>query len=309
MRLVLVALSLSLLLGCEPATARPSNKLKVLTSILPVYCFTANVAGDLAVVESVLSSGADAHDFQFTPKERRQFDGADLIIVNGLKMEGWLGRAVKQSQRSRPVVECSSGLESQLLQGSAWRGLGRDTSSQDAHDGHSHLSSPNPHLWLDPGLAARMVTNILVALQKADPANADGYSANAAAFVARLQKLDGDIRSGLASITNRNIVTYHDAFPYFARRYGLKVAGVIEESPDVAPTPRYLASLRQAITTHDVKAIFTEPQHSDKLARQFAADLKLRVAPLDTLEVGDLKLTAYEDGMRRNLRSLQDALK
>ena len=154
-----------------------------------------------------------------------------------------------------------------------------------------------------------MVSNILVALQRADPAHATGYAANAALCSTRLLELNAELLAGLAALTNRTLVTAHDAFPYFARRYGLRIVGVLEKTPDVAPSPRHLANLRKIIEQEQVKAIFIEPAHPAKLTRQFAADLGIRVATLDTLETGEFTLTAYEDGMRRNLRALQDALK
>ena len=300
MRLLRAGCSIVLLLGGWTADGAEAGRLRVLTSILPIHCFTANLVGELADVESFLSAGAEAHDFQFTPRERRLFDRADLIIVNGLKLETWLERPIKQSAGAKTVVEAATEFESQLIRVSHHR------------DQEKLLSSPdgfNPHVWLDPTLATRMVTNILLALQKVDPVHAAAYATNAEAYVARLHALDEEIRHGLVTLAHREIVTQHDAFPYFARRFGLNIVGVLEQSPEVAPTPRHLAALRKAVEASGVKAIFTEPGHSDKLARQFASDLKLRVASLDTLETGDFRPTAYEDGMRRNLHSLQEALK
>lgn len=305
LRVIMVLLGLCWLAGCGPAPRPAPGKLQVVTTILPVHALTLAVAGHHAEVRSLLSSSAAAHDFQMTPKERRLIENAGLVILNGLGMESWLDRTLKDSTRRVPVVECTAGLESeQIHDGTEDEAPGHD------HAGHSHHhGTANPHLWLDPLLAARMVTNILAALQQADLTNAAAYASNATSCIVRLQQLDVEIRQTLAPLTNRTLVTYHRAFPYFARRYDLKVVGVLQETPEVAPSPRHLADLRQIVQTNRVKAIFTEPGHSDKLARQLGLDWQVRVAPLDTLETGDFTASAYEDGMRKNLRALLDALK
>ena len=285
--------------------AEPAPKLRVLTSFLPVYCFTANIAGDLAEVENLLAANASPHNYQFAPRDLRKLSGAQLFVINGLGMEDWLAKAMKAAKGSRTatVVEAFAGVPKERL----------ITELPHIHlpgeHGHHHHDGPNPHLWLDPTLAAHAVTNILAALQKADPKNAAGYAANAARYVERLHVLDRDLAAALAPAKGYRIVTYHHAFPYFTRRYGLDLIGVIEEVPDVEPSPKYLAALLKVMREKDVKAIFTEPQFSPKLAARISRDAKVPVAELDTLETGPLKPTAYEEGLRRNLNTLLKHLK
>ncbi len=285
--------------------AEPAPKLRVLTSFLPVYCFTANIAGDLAEVENLLAANASPHNYQFAPRDLRKLSGAQLFVINGLGMEDWLAKAMKAAKGSRTatVVEAFAGVPKERL----------ITELPHIHlpgeRGHHHHDGPNPHLWLDPTLAAHAVTNILTALQQADPKNAAGYAANAARYVERLHVLDRDLAAALAPAKGYRIVTYHHAFPYFTRRYGLDLIGVIEEVPDVEPSPKYLAALLKVMREKDVKAIFTEPQFSPKLAARISRDAKIPVAELDTLETGPLKPTAYEEGLRRNLNTLLKHLK
>ena len=282
------------------STAEPAGKIKALTSFLPVYCFTANIAGDLAEVENLLPANVGPHDYQFAPRDLRKLSAAQLFVVNGLGMEDWLGKTLKAAKGSKTatVVEAFAGVPKDRL----------ITELPHIHlpgeHGHHHHDGPNPHLWLDPTLAAHAVTNILTALQKADPKNAAGYAANATRYVERLQKLDADLAAALAPAKGHRIVTYHHAFPYFTRRYGLDLVGVIEEVPDVEPSPKYLAALLKVMREKEVKVIFTEPQFSPKLAERISRDAKIPVAELDTLETGPLKPTAYEEGLRRNLNTL-----
>jgi ABC-type Zn uptake system ZnuABC Zn-binding protein ZnuA len=276
MRLLWLAAILAVV-GCTKAAER---KPKILTSFLPVYSFTVNVAGDLAAVENLLPPGASPHDFQLSRSDVRKLNAADLLIVNGLGIETWLDKLIENAGEKRKVVAMSDG-------------LGKDI---------------NPHVWLDPLLAAHCVTNIMRALQARDPANAAGYASNAEAFVRKLHDLDGAFREGLAPAEGTPIITYHDAFAHLAQRYGLRVAGVVEETAEVSPGPQHLAKLHRIVKTEGVRAIFTEAEHPQKLAEQLAQDFRIRLAPLHTLESGELSRTAYEDGMRKNLAILKNTL-
>ena len=293
--------------GCQRNEPAASTKPVIATTLLPVHCLAANVAGDHAEVISLLGSAADAHDFQLTPRERRLLDRANLVVANGLGLEPWLSRVVAGPKKDSRVVVLSAGFEAELIHSSH-----PEADSGHVHSSHRHDHSSegiNPHIWLDPHLYRRMVTNFLSAIQTIDPANATAYASNATVYLARLERLDLELQSGLAPLTNSPIVTYHDAFPYLARRYGLRVVGVVEETPHVSPTPKHLSELRNVIEKERVKVLFTEPQQPDKLARRLAEDLKLRMLPLDTLETGEFTPSAYEDGMRKNLQSLREALR
>lgn len=302
--LILIIVGGAGLLTVSPA-AEPHGKLKVLTSFLPMYCLTAQVAGDRAEVENLLPPNVGPHDYQLSPRDVRKLTSAQIFVVNGLGIEDWLTKALKAAKGTKPItiVEATAGLKkSELI-----------TTLPHIHlpgeRGHDHGNGPNSHTWLDPRLAAHAVTNILLALQRADPKNAAAYAANAAQSVQRLHQLDEEIGLALGPYHGSRIVTYHHAFPYFTRRYGLDLVGVIEEVPDVEPSPKYLAALLKVMREKDVKVIFTEPQFSSKLAARISRDAKIPVTELDTLETGPLKPTAYEEGLRRNLNTLLKHLK
>src|SRR5687768_3920512 len=194
------------LAGRAVPSAPQENRPKVLTTILPLYCFASGVAGNPAQVDNVLPENASGHDYQLSAQDARKLNNADLVIATGLGLEdALLGRRLKT-----PAIKAAAGI---------------DPIRGHVHEDHRHGEDANPHFWLDPVLAAHAVTNILQALQKADSKNADTYARNAAAYVARLHKLDQEIATALAPYRGRPLVTYHDAFPYFARRYGLQVVG------------------------------------------------------------------------------------
>lgn len=288
------------------AAGGPTNspaRLSIVATILPVYCVATQVAGDCADVRYLLGSAGDAHDFQLTPRDRSAIESARLILMNGLGVESWLQRVI-ESKPGIPVVELAAGLEKQLIRTSpstGFAGRGRGAASEEL--------AANPHVWLDPILMCHMVTNAVRALQIADPVNANRYATNGMVYVSRLRDLDQRLERGLRDLRGRPIVTYHDAFPYFARRYGLRVVGVVEEVSDIDPTPRQLSALAVRIRTEEVRALFVEPHHPETQVRRLAIDLHVRVGVLDTLETGAGRPSAYEEGMLANLQALQNSLR
>ncbi|HTH48213.1 MAG TPA: metal ABC transporter substrate-binding protein [Candidatus Limnocylindria bacterium] len=288
---------------------------KILTSIPPLYCWAVNVAGDLASVENLLPADIGPHDYQFKPRDLKRLQAADLIVLNGLGLEDWFTKAIQANATPAPgkVIRVSDGLpQTDLIYGLPTLELepAQPGSGHPVHEDHDHDQGlANPHLWQDPRLAMHGVTNILLALQRIDPAHAADYQRNATAYLGRLVALDAELRKSITGLGVRTVVTYHDAFPYFCRRYGIELAGVIEQVPGSDPSPRYLAELLKVIRARHVKVIFTEPQFNPRLAKRLADDLGIAVAELDVLETGALSPGSYEDGLRRNLRVLEQYLK
>ncbi len=285
------------------AIARP---LKILTSIVPVYSLTAGVAGDLATVENLLPANVDPHDYQLGPRDLAKLQDADVVVINGLGLEDWLLKVLKSARRDKPpvIVELAGGLTTNQLIYDADAPWDRPTSHVQRD-----REAPNPHIWLDPQLAQHGVKNISEALQKADPANARLYARNTESCLGTLQQLDETIRKSTASFRQRDIVTEHNAFPYFARRYGLNVVGVVQEVDDVPPSPRHLSRLHEAIRKDNIKVLFTSPPSPGREAQRVAADLKLQLSNLNTLEVGPLKANTYDVEMRENLAALEKFLR
>lgn len=306
---------------CVAATAVlvvRGEPIRILTTLPAIHSWAANVAGDAARVDNLLPADVGPHDFQFRPADIRKLAGADVVFVNGLGVDGWLDRAIASgaTKPGRRVVTVTDGLKSRLIHGvpELEVGAGSASSAEARHAEHVHVHGsqeafPNPHVWLDPGQAQHCVSNILSTLVAVDPDNADGYTRRAAAYLKELEALDAEIHAAVDHFSDRRIVTFHDAFPYFCRRYGLELVGVIEEVPSVDPSPKYLASLLSVMRRNNVRVIFTEPQFNARLARRLAEDLKITIAELDVLETGRPSRTFYVDGMRRNLKSLESALR
>lgn len=296
------------------ATLCSAADLRVLTTLPSIHCWASNVAGEDAVVENLLPADVGPHDFQFRPSDRKKVAEAGLIFVNGLGVEDWLKKTMAGSGGGggNRIVVVSDGLKPQLIyhlpELEFGDGHGHDHHHHD-HDHEAEGEAPNPHVWLDPVFARHCVSNILSALKAADPSHADGYARRAAAYLAELEKLDSEVKAVVDSLPDKKVVTFHDAFPYFCRRYGLELVGVIQEVPSTEPSPKHFAQLAKVIREKKVRAIFTEPQFNPRIATRLAEDLKIKVGQLDVLETGKLSPTFYADGVRRNLKALEAALR
>ena len=300
-RHALCSILLLLLTGGAGAVDLPRPR--VLASFFPPAVVALNVAGTNADVEVLLDGTIDPHDFQFSRTDLAKITRADLLVLNGLGMESWLGRALHKVGIAKPMVELSTGLGPEQLIPATASGLHR----HQERDGHDDAGF-NPHIWLDPRLLAHGTSNVLRALQKADPNNAVAYAANARAFIEGLQELDAELLRGLAPVRRAPVVTWHDAFAYFARRYGPDVIGVIEPVAEVDPAPRYLADLSRRCRAEGVRALFDQPGVRSRLLQRLASDWRVPVATLDTLENPSLKSDAYVTAMRANARILRETL-
>lgn len=306
--LLALALTLPLFLFPPPARAQSSPVDKpphVVASFFPAYCFASSVAGTNAVVELLGSGGEGPHSHQLTPSELRKLQNADIVFINGLGLEPWVGRlrAVARKTGRPRVVECAAGLESQLIRASDAHD--HEEEGDHKHDHHGF----DPHIWLDPVLAMQAATNIAVALTEAAPGRKVAFEKGLAAYSEKLTALHAEISTVTRGFGKRGIVTYHDAFPYFLKRYNLQLVGVIQTQADGSALPKSLSKLSKRIRSDGIRVIFAEPQFNQRLAERLAKDLGVQVDSLDTLETGPLKPDGYEEAMRRNLRTLERHLR
>jgi zinc transport system substrate-binding protein len=280
------------LLACVGLGSEPQKKPLLVVSFPPLYSFTANIVGGLATVETLISGGVSPHDFQFSPRDIRRVQDADLLVLHGLGFEPWR----KRLNTSARVVEAASGLQSQLLR-------------SDEHAGHNHHDAVNPHTWLDPQLAILSVSNILTAITNLDSANAARYQSNAAAYIERLRALDSELAAALKPFAGAAVMTYHDLLPYFARRYELKIAAVVQPVAEVNPSPRRIAELRRIVREQKVVALLVEPNARSPLAERLGDEFGIPLVEFESLETGPSSPLAYELAMRRNVAALKRVLR
>jgi ABC-type Zn uptake system ZnuABC Zn-binding protein ZnuA len=296
-RSIVVALAAAFVAGCVGGAGAgdPGGRLTVVTTTTVFADMVSQVGGDLVSVTSLVPKNADVHTFEPRPSDMITVHKARLLVMNGLGLDDWLTRTIANaSADGTPLLKLGVGLPGvELL-------AGQTTAKQ------------NPHLFLDVKYAALYVDRIAAALADADAAHASTYSAQAAAYKTQLETLDGWVRAQIATIpeANRKLVTFHDAFPYYAREYGIEIVGVAVEAPGQDPSAGQMASLISAIKNAGVKAIFSERQFPTKLVDQLAAEAGCKVvANLYDDTLGDAPVTSYEQLIRWDTTQLVDALR
>ncbi len=279
--------------GQEPGTApRPV----VVATISILADLADKVAGGTVQVQSIVPLGGDPHTFEATPGTARMVARAQLVLRNGLGLEGWLDRLVGAGTSARPVVTVTDGLAAQRVR-----------------DGHG-AEAPDPHLWMDPVHALGYVAAVERALAARFPAHQRQFRANAERLAREIRLLDAEARAmvGLLPPARRKLVTTHDAFRYFADRYGLTLVGSIWGiSTETEPSAQEVARIVQAIRRERVPAVFAETTLSPRLMQRIAADAGVRMGePLygDSLGAPGSGADSYVGMMRANLRALSRGL-
>jgi zinc transport system substrate-binding protein len=167
----------------------------------------------------------------------------------------------------------------------------------------------NPHIWVAPGNAVAMTRNCARALAEADPANAASYEKNAESYIAEIEALRKKMHSALDRFRNSPIITFHEAFPYFASEFGLKIAAVIEREPGTEPSAKEVAETIDIVRKNKIRALFAEPQYPTSAAKTIARETGAVVYTLDPAVTGPDENRAYIDIMKKNLDVLEKALK
>lgn len=283
---------LAFMLSVMPAPALgASGRLKVVASIAPLADFVREVGKNKVDVLLLLPPGASPHSYEPLPGTLRGISKAKIFVRIGAGLEFWAERLMSAAAPNITTVTCSEGVK--LIRGK----------------GHDHaLSNVNPHIWLDPVICMKIVRKIAAALVSADPVNASFYRTNADAYISRLAALDREIAKTVKTFRTRDYVTFHPAWEYFARRYGLKVAGVIEEAPGKMPSPRHIQKILDEVRKMKTRVIFAEPQFSPRIAEAIAQDVGAQVLMLDPLG-GEKGRETYITLMKYNISVMEKAMR
>jgi zinc/manganese transport system substrate-binding protein/manganese/iron transport system substrate-binding protein len=296
MRRVIAAAALAALLGtaCGSSNGSPpgDDRVRVVATTTVLADLVAQVGGDRVAVSSVVPKGGEVHTFDPSPGDIARLGEARLVVANGLGLDGWLTDLVRDSGATAAVVELATAVP---------------VADYLLADGR-----PNPHLWLDPGFAAQYGRAIAAALGGLDPAGAATYEAAAEAYATRLATVEDELQQRIDAIpeADRRIVSFHDAFPYFARAFGIELVGTILEAPGQDPSAGELAALIDAVRASGAAAIVSEVQFSDELARTVAeATGAAVVSDLYTDTLGDAPVDTYEAMLRWDIDRLVEALR
>jgi len=282
-------------------SARAQDRLNVIASFSILGDFVKNVGGDRVEVATLVGPNGNAHVYAPSPGDAKKVADAKLVFVNGLGFEGWLERLVKASGTKAPIVVATKDI----------RPLERAGEHDHDHD-HDH-GRADPHAWQSVANAKIYVANIRDALIAADPAGKDAYSANAAAYLAKLDALERDVREVIAKIPadRRRVITSHSAFGYFQDAYGVNFTAPQGVSTEAEASAKDVAAIIAQIRKQKVAAVFLENVTDPRLVEQVARETGAKVGGTlysDALTDDKGDATTYIDLMRHNLRQLASAL-
>jgi zinc transport system substrate-binding protein len=281
-----------LLGGCGGTPPPGADRIKVAVSIAPLADLAQQVGGEQVTVTTLVPPAASPHTYEPTPAQVREVAEADVLALIGLGFEFWAEDVIESAANpDLIVVRTSEGIEV-------------------IHDEHEHEEHEigNPHVWLNPRNAMVQVRHLRDALIEADPAHRADYEANTEATLAQLEALDEEIAAQVATWSHREFIAFHPSWVYFAQRYGLVEAAVIERTPGREPSPAELAEIIETARRLGARAIFAEPQFSSKAAETIAAESGAQVLFLNPLG-GAEGPTSYLEMMRYNVAQMGKAMK
>jgi zinc transport system substrate-binding protein len=289
-------LSAGLILGTCAQRQPEHGRLMVTASIFPLADIVRFIGGERVEVDVLIPSGASPHVFEPSPEVYRRFSETRLFVMVGAGLEFWAEKLIEPNAgKDLRVIRAAAGVE--LMQ----------TAGHD-HEPEDHRTG-NPHVWLDPVLMKDLAGRICRELTALDPDHSGEYDRNLSRFEELLTGLHHEIESAVTRFSIREFVAFHPSWSYFARRYGLREAGIIQQSPGRNPTPRQIEEIVSAIRRHQIQAVFAEPQFNPAAARAIAEEAGVQVLMLDPLGGPDRPgRDGYLALMRYNLTIMQEAM-
>ncbi|MFY1067374.1 metal ABC transporter solute-binding protein, Zn/Mn family [Enterococcus sp. AD013-P3] len=301
----------------NPATG--DEKIKVVATFYPMYDFAKEVVGDEGEVSLLIPAGTEPHDYEPSAKDMAAISDADVLVYNLDEFETWMDN-VKDNLNKDKTLVIEAGDEIDLLAAS---GDGHDHEEEEDHDheaeeSHDHEDEhdhdgKDPHVWTDPVMAIKEVQEIAKELGEKYPEKKATFDQNAAAYVAKLEKLDADYQAAFKDAKNKTLLVQHAAFGYLAHQYGLTQESIAGISPDQEPTPARLAELKHFVEDHGVSVIYFEENANSKVAETLSNETGVKLSVLNPLEsltneqmkAGENYLSVMED----NLKALKESIK
>jgi zinc/manganese transport system substrate-binding protein len=282
-----------------------------------VFADLAQLAlGDNVMIETIIPAGVDVHTFEPSPADAQKLAGADLIVMNGLGLDEWALSLLEAAGKSEEdVLELAEGIDESnawvYLEGEEHDEEEGEEHSEEEGEEHGH-GGTDPHIWLDPKGAAIYVNRIAARVAAELPERAAAIESARDAGLAEIAALDEELRVGFAAIdaSARKIVTFHDAFGYFARAYEIEIVGVAVEAPGQEPSAKEIAALIDAIKAAGVTSVFSEAQFPSKVLDQVAAETGATVLEnLYSDALGDAPANSYLGAMRANASAILASFK
>ena len=300
-KLIALLLCAALLSLCACTANVQSGKTVIAASFYPIYIFTLNLVDGIDGIELKCMAEENVgclHDYQLLAKDARLLADAKILVINGAGMESFIEDAYENND-SLCVIDSSEGVE--LL-------LGECGDEKSHAHSHAHKSEANAHIWMSVENAEKQVENISSALCRELPAYSEKISKNCENYISRLKVLKDELLKECGGIGNIPVITFHEAYDYTAKELGLSIEASIESDEGGEPTAKELASLSKIIKEKRVKALFVEPYYKGSAANILERETGVSVYVLNPVTSGEKTLTAYEDIMRENIKTVLKAV-
>ncbi len=240
------------------------------------------------------------HDFQLQSKDIRNIEKSSAFIINGAGMENFLDKITEENQTIK-IIDSSVGIS-----------LMHEECNHDNHEEndcccHHHHGIKNPHIWLSLENYITQISNITEGIKSIDPKNAEKYQQNADAYTNKIRDLKIKMENELKKFEVKNIITFHNAFPYFAKEFDINIVGVINHEPGEEPSAKEILDTVDKVRQNNIKAIFTEPQYVDSAAKTISKETGVQIYTLDPCVTGANDKNAYINIMEKNLEILKIA--
>lgn len=302
--LILLGLVFLLMYTTTITTNQQESPKKIGATIFPLADVAEKITGEDYEVVQVLPSGQSPHTFDPSPSSLTEIADARLVFKVGLGIDDWIDDVINAASGDTDLIEVHEDVPLHC---------GEDVHSHDDEDheeseSHDHEEGCDPHVWLSLSNMEIIVDTMTDALSEAYPEDARTFQRNAQKYKDELQSLKRELTGVFEDKTNLEIITFHDAFGYFADEFGLNVVATIEPFPGKEPTPQYLSEVIGSIETSGVSAIFSEPQLSNAVVEAIAKDLDIEVKTIDPLGGVDQRGT-YLELMRFNAAIIASSLR
>ncbi|MBW7956490.1 MAG: zinc ABC transporter substrate-binding protein [Deltaproteobacteria bacterium] len=307
--LVIAAIGAFLLHLRRESPIEDDGRIRAAASIYPLAHFLEKTGGERVTVHTITPAGVDAHDFEPTPRDIRTAMDSAVFVYMGGGFDSW-------AERIAPSVSDSGAMTVEIAERFK---METETGHEDGHEGHDHEENDghdhgpfDPHVWLDPVLATRLVEIMKESLTAVDHENGPYYGAQAAAYTDRLLELDKEFKAGLKDCALREIVVSHDAYGYLGERYNLDIIPATGVFSGEEPSPRRIAVISRAMKDRGIRHVFTEPFGSPRIAEAIARETGAGILVLNPVEgltrEEDMAGADYLSIMRENLKNLREAL-
>lgn len=320
---VMIVMVTAILCSCnKKENLANDNKLNIITSFYPMYIATANIidGAENVTLECLASPEVGClHDYQLTVKDMMSLEHADVFVINGGGMEAFLDKAISAYPElavinaGEEIIENEEHEHHEELEREHQENNSIEVNEHEEHNeenGHEHSHGEiNPHIWVSIDFHIAQIEKIANELGKIDEENKLIYDRNAKEYINKLNDINSKMHFEIDKLPNKNIITFHEAFDYFAENFGLNVLEVIEREPGTNPSAKEIARIIDVVREHNVNAIFVEPQYLKTAANVIASETNVNVYELNPITSGSFDKNSYIRAMEKNLEVLKEALK